>query len=61
MMDVWERHAERLRRQAQLERINAWIVVHPHKASLLAALAGFTILVLAVLLRAALDALPRLQ
>jgi len=63
-MDLWEKHALRLRRQveierrqAKFERINAWLLEHPRQAFSLSIGAAVLILELSEFLRLALDAL----
>ena len=54
-MNVWEKHAERMRRQRQLERFDRWCLAHPWRARVLAI--GIAILVgeVAMFLRHGID------
>lgn len=56
-MDLWERHAERLRRQAELERIDRWLLAHPRQSNLLAIGLALLVFELSQFLRLALEAL----
>lgn len=60
-MDIWQRHAERLRRQAQFARFDAWATAHPRKAVLVSAALAFGIFALSQLLKFLLDSLAALQ
>lgn len=64
MMDVWARHELRLRRlerterrQAELRRMDTWLLEHPHQAAMIALGLSILILELSELLRFGLDAL----
>jgi hypothetical protein len=63
---VWERHAERIRAQAKIERrreefrrIDQWLLTHPRAHWPIALFSTLVVLVLAELLRLGLDTLAR--
>ena len=63
-MDLWQKHALRLRRQAEIERrqakferINAWLLEHPRQAYSLSIGAAVLVLELSEFLRLGLDAI----
>jgi len=43
-MTIWEKHARRIRREAQLERIDRWLLEHPWQSRLISL--GVAVLVL---------------
>lgn len=56
---VWEIHAERQRRYAQLQRVNRWALEHKHLANLVSLAIAVAIFSLAMLLEKAFDLLGR--
>jgi hypothetical protein len=55
-MDVWERHAQRLRRQKELAQIERWCTAHPYQGYLLGCGFGLAVLVASQGVKLALDA-----
>jgi len=58
-MDIWQKHAQKLRRQDELERFDRWLLEHPGKSWLIAIVTALSVFSLAQLLELALDALAR--
>jgi hypothetical protein len=56
-MDLWQRHALRLRRQAELKRMDRWCLEHPRHAHMIAIGLGLLVFELSQFLRLALQAL----
>jgi hypothetical protein len=56
-MDIWQRHAERLRRQAELERLDRWCLEHPGQARMLSIGLAILFFELSQFLRFALEAI----
>jgi hypothetical protein len=59
MKDIWREHAERLRRQEQLERFDRWCLEHPVQSWFLSIGIALLIFEVSQLLRFTLDALGR--
>jgi len=60
MTDIWQKHAERERRRAQLERFNRWALAHKRQADLLALGLALLILAIATLIDKLLDLIARI-
>lgn len=58
-MNIWERHADRERKRAQLERADQWLLAHPGKAHVISLGAALLFFLIAKLLEIGLDAIAK--
>lgn len=58
-MNIWERHAARERKRAQLERADKWLLAHPGKSYVIALGAGLIFFLITKLLELGLDAIAK--